>query len=239
MLTKIHWLTFVFIAICFIINPQSPTASTTADVKYDGKRLSVHASGVPLEQLLSTVEKHTGIQFSYNELLAETNVYANFENNSLDEGVRRILLQFNYAVIYTGSGHMKTVLVVNRKRASSKNPADQTELYASQQQTDTNDIPVTILEQGEAPPNDIPIALADQEGAPPFSGQVTGQGTRERDIPPGAKEGVTPPPGEEHLAPVVDPNVTPPPGEESLKLVVDPNVTPPPGEEPLEQGTGG
>ena len=190
MSTKIHWLTFVFIATCFIINPQSSTASTSADVKYDGKRLSVHASGVPLEQLLSMVEKYTGIEFSYDDLLAKTNVYANFENNSLDEGVRRILLQFNYAVIYNGSGHMRTILVLDRRRASSKNPADQTELYASQQQTDIDDIPVSILEPVETPPNPISIALSDQEDAPPFSGEVTGQGTSESDIPTEAKENV-------------------------------------------------
>ena len=237
MSAKNHWVTFVLISIAFIfiINLQSPQASTTPDVKFDGKQLSVHVSGVPLEQLLSMVEKHTGISFSYDDLAAETNVYANFENNSLVDGIRRILLQFNYAVIYNRLGHMETVLVLNRQRASSKNQADQTELYASQQQTDINDIPVTILGQEEAPPNAISIELADQEGSPVFSGQVARQGSIESDTPPEAKENVTPPPGEEQLAPVVDPKVTPPPGEEPLKPVVDTNGAPPPGEESLEQ----
>ncbi len=233
MSTKIHWLTFVFIAICFIINPQSSTASTTADVKYDGKRLSVNAIGVPLEQLLSMVEKHTGVEFSYDDLLAETNVYANFENNSLDEGIRRILLQFNYAVIYNGSGHMETILVFNRQRASSKNPADQTELYASQQETDINDMSETFSEppeQVEAPPDDISIKFPDPEQSSPFSEQPSEKGTSLNDIPPGANENVIPPPGEEALSPVVDPNVTPPPGQEHIAPVVDQNVTPPPGE---------
>ena len=238
MLTKIYWFTFVLVSIFFVINPQSPVASTTTDVKYDGKRLSVQASGIPLEQLLSMVEKQTGIHFSYDDLLAETNVYANFENNSLADGVRRMLLQFNYAAIYDESGHIKTVWIVNRKRGSSESRGDQIDLYESQQQTVINDImdvSETIPDQEDAPPDYIAVTLADQEGAPPFSEQVSGQEASGHDIPPGANESVTtPPPGEEPLKPVVDPNASPPPGEEALAPVVDTSVTPPAGQKPLE-----
>ena len=236
MLTKIHWLTFVFIAICFIINPQSPLASTTADVKYDGNRLSVHADGVALGQLLSMVEKHTGIQFSYNELLAEMNVYANFENNVLPDGIRRILLQFNYAAIYDGSGHLKKVWVLKRQRGSSESPGNHTELYASQQETDVNDMPVTFSDPVEAPPDDISVTFPDPRQSSPSSEQIFGQGARILDIPPGVQQqgayaDVTPPPGEDPLAPVVNPNISPPPGVEALSPGVNPNLLPPPGAE--------
>jgi hypothetical protein len=230
MLTKIHWFTFVLISIAFIINLQSPPASIAADVKYEGNRLSVHANGVPLEQLLSMVEKQTGIQFLYDDLLAETNVYANFENNSLDDGVRRILLQFNYAAIYNGLGYMKTVLVLNRQRASLKSPGNRIKLYAALQETDINDIP----DQLEPPPLDLSVTLKDQEDARPFSEQLSEKGLSGHDMPPGATENVIPPPGEEALSPVVNPNVSPPPEAEPLAPVVDPNVSPPPGEDPLE-----
>ena len=233
MLTKIHWLTFVFIAICFIINPQSLTASTNAEVKYDGKQLSVHASGVSLDQLLTMVEKHTGIQFSYDDLAAETNVYANFDNNSLDEGVRRILLQFNYAVIYNGSGHIKNVLVLNRQMASSKNPADQTELYALQQETDINDTSEIFSEQpvqAEAPSDTI--SFPDPEQSSPSSEQLSEKETSEhdlspeKDMPPGAEYGT--PPGGEAQSLVVDPNLSPPPG---ALVEEDSNSSSPPGAE--------
>ncbi len=239
MLTKIHCFTLVMISIACIFNLQSSLASTAAGVKFDGKRFSVHANGVPLEQLLSMVEKQTGIQFSYDKLLAETNVFANFENNSLDDGMRRILLQFNYAVIYTESGHIKAVLVLNRQRASSKIPGNMTELRASLQETEIND----TLGQFEPLPNDISDTLADQEDAGPFSEQLSEKGPSERDIPPGANEDGIPPPGDEAQSPVVDPNQPPPPGEESIEPEpssietlprgIDPNVSPPPGDEPL------
>ena len=175
MLTKIHWLTFVLISIAFIINPQNPTASTTPDVKYEGKQFSVHASGVPLEQLLSMVEKHTGIQFSYDDLVADIDVYANFENSSLTDGILRILRQFNYAVIYDGSGHVNYVLVLNRQGASSKNPGYQTGLFASRQQIDMDEILGTHPDQLEAPTNDIFATHPDQEDTTPFSEQVSRQ----------------------------------------------------------------
>lgn len=222
-MTKIYWFTFVLISIAFMISPQSLPASTTADVEYDGKQVSVHANGVPLKQLLAMVEKHTGIQFSYDDWLAETNVYANFENNSLADGVRRILLQFNYATIYDESGQIKKILILKRQRASSKNSGDQIQLYASQQETDINDKP----DQAELPP------LWEQPSEQ-FSEQISAMGPSGHDMPSGANENVIPPPGEEALSPVVDPDVSAPPGAEPLSPVVDPNVSPPPGEDPLE-----
>ena len=237
MLKKIYWLTFIFIliSISFINKPQIPAAATSADVKYDGERLSVHAEEFPIGQLLSMLEKQTGILFSYDDSLAEETVFANFENNSLADGIRRILLQFNYATIYDESGQYKYILILKRKRASSKYSGDPTALHASQQQSDINDIPVTFLEQVEPPPDAMPVAIADQEDAPPLSGEFTGQWASIPDIPPGSKEGETPPPpGEKPLTPVVDPNVTQPPGAEPLAPVVDPNVSPPLEEEALE-----
>jgi len=212
MLTKIQWLAFVLISIAFIIKPQNPTASTTPDVKYEGKRLSVHADGVVLDELLSMVAEQTGIQFSYDDLVADIDVYANFENSSLADGIRRILLHFNYAVIYDRSGHVKYVLVLNRQRASSKNPADhQTELYASQQETDINNTSEIFPEQSvqvEAPPDTI--SFPDPEHSSPSSNQLSDKGASEQDMPPGANEYGIPPGGEASL--VVDPNLSPPPG---------------------------
>jgi len=236
MLTKIHWLTFVLISIAFIINPQNPTASTTPDVKYEGKRLSVHADGVVLDQLLSMVAEQTGTQFSYDDLVADIDVYANFENNSLADGIRRILRQFNYAVIYDGSGHVKSVLVLNGQGASSKSPGSQTGLFASQLQNDMYEILETHPDQLEAPPNDMFATHPDQEDTTPFSAQGSAQDAGDQDsAPPGVDENDTPPQGEESPSPMVDPDVSPKTGEETLKPVVDPNVTPPPGEKPLEQ----
>ena len=216
MLTKIQWLAFVLISIAFIINPQNSTASTSPDVKYEGKRLSVHADGVVLDELLSMVAEQTGIQFSYDDLVADIDVYANFENSSLADGIRLILRQFNYAVIYDGSGHVKYVLVLNRQGAPSKIPADQTELYALQQDTDINDTPEIFSEQPvqvEAPSDTI--SFPDPEQSSPSSNQLSEQGTSEHDMspaqymPPGAEYGI-PPGGEAPL--VVDPDLPPPPG---------------------------
>ncbi len=169
MLTKTCWFTFILMSISLIINLQSPIASTTADVKYDGKRLSVQADGVALGQLLSEVEKQTGVRFSYDDFLAETVVYANFENNTLADGIKRILSQLNHAIVYDGSGDIRTVLVVDRQMASLQSQRNQGELYASQ------------------PENDISVTLSEQEEAVLFSEHGPGQEPDVHLLPPGAE----------------------------------------------------
>ena len=169
MLARMYWFALVLISIYLIINVQAPSASTTARVDYDGKRLSVHADGVALGELLSMVEKQTGVRFSYDDSLAETIVYANFENNVLADGIKRILSQLNHAIVYDGSGDIRTVLIVGCQMASLESQGNQEELYASQ------------------PENDISVTLSEQEEAMPFSVQGPGQEPDVHLLPPGAE----------------------------------------------------
>ena len=163
------WFTFILLSISFIISFQNSSAATTARVDYDRNRLSVHADGIALGELLSMVEKQTGVRFSYDDLLAETIVYANFENNVLADGIKRILSQLNHAIVYDGSGGIRTVFIVGRQMASSESQRNQGKLYASQ------------------PENDISVTLSEQEEAVPFSVQTPGQEPDVHLLPPGAE----------------------------------------------------
>ena len=78
---KIYRFLIFLISIFTLAVPQA-LAVLPAQVNYDGERISVHADGVSLGQLLSLIEKQTGVQFSLNSLAAETIVHANFIINS-------------------------------------------------------------------------------------------------------------------------------------------------------------
>lgn len=236
MLTRISWFTFVLISLFFIANLQIPAAATIAHVDFDGKRLSVHADGVALGQLLSTMAEQTGVQFSYDDLVADIVIYANFDSSPLPDGIRRILSQFNHAVIYDRSGQVKYVLVLRRQGASSKSAGSQTGQLASHRQIDMDEISRTLPDQLEAPSNDISATYPDQEETTPSSEQVSWQEASGNDLapPPEADESDIPLQGEESPTPMVDPNGTPMTGEEPLESVVNSNLAPPPpGEEPL------
>lgn len=193
MLTRIYWFAFVFISVLFVANLQTPLASTTAHVNYDGKRLSVRADGVVFGQVLSMVEKQTGVRFSYDNISAETIFYANFENNTLADGIKRILSQFNHAMVYNGSGHIRTVLVLHRQMASLGNHRNQGELYVSQ--------PVDEVPENDLSDNDVSAAIQDEE-AEAFSELTPGQTPDGHLLPPGVEPSIptqAPPGAENHL----------------------------------------
>ena len=106
------------ISICFIFSTHSLQSATIAHVEFDGTRLSVRSEGIALGELLTLMEQQTGVRFSLDRMSAESIVYTNFENNSLAEGIKRILSQLNHAMVYDESGQIRTVLVLSRKTAS-------------------------------------------------------------------------------------------------------------------------
>ncbi len=181
-----YWFTLVLVLLILSINVQGLSKSTNVRVDYDGKLLSVHAGGVALGQLLLMVEKRTGVQFSYDRLSAEKIVYADFENNSLVDGIKRILSQLNHAMLYDESGHVRTVLVLDRQLALREGPDKQRELYMSQ------------------PNNDISETVLSKEKAEPLSGQGPGQGENSPPPPPPGPEDnvlLQGPPGAENRLP--------------------------------------
>ena len=198
MLTRIYWFAFVFISVCFVANLQTPLASTTAHVDYDGKRLSVRSDGVALEQVLSLVEEQTGVRFSYDTISAETIVYANFENNTLADGIKRILSQFNHAMVYDGSGHIRTVLVLDRQMASLQRHRNQGEVNLPQ--------PVDDVPENDISDNDVSAAIHDEE-TEVLSVQTPGQRPDGHLSPPGGEPSLPSevPPGAEIQSPLPPP----------------------------------
>lgn len=196
MLTRIYWVAFIFISVLFVVNLQTPLASTTAHVDYDGKSLSVHADGAALGQVLSLIEEQTDVRFSYDTISAETIVYANFENNTLADGIKRILSQFNHAMVYNGSGHIRKVLVLNRQMASLQRHRNQGEVNVSQPM---DEAPLAEAPENDLSDNDVSAEMHNNE-AKAFSVQIPGQGPDGNSPPPGGEPSLPSqaPPGAEN-----------------------------------------
>jgi hypothetical protein len=133
---KIYPVLIILISIFILAFPQAQAVLPT-QVDYDGERISVCADGVSLGQLLSLVEKQTGVQFFLNSLAAETIVYANFKNDSLSDGIKRILSKSNHAILYDGSGRIRTVFVFERQQALSKSFNNQKEQFYAQKESES------------------------------------------------------------------------------------------------------
>ena len=200
MLTKMYCFATVFLLIVFIVNPQVVlSASAAVDVKYEENRLSVRADGVSLAQLLSTVEKKTGVVFSYDDAMVALPVSVYFENNTLSDGLGRILSHFNYSTIYDKSHHIKSVSILNRKKVSGVTAGNRTD--SSESFESLEDMIMALDDDEENVFSDVPPDR--DETKLPFSA---------------VDPNVPPPPGEEPLKTVLDPNIPLPPGVDPSDL---------------------
>lgn len=79
-----------------------------ADVSYNskGKTLTVNVEGQALTELLSEIKEQTGIEIEIAEGV-DGNVYQEFENLSLENGLKRLLKTKNYSFIYKGNSIKK------------------------------------------------------------------------------------------------------------------------------------
>jgi hypothetical protein len=92
-------------------------------VQFDGDRLSAHAEGKSLGELLITVGNMTGIQFTFNELVATEKIFLDFQGLSLSEGIKKIIYPLNCAAIYDDTGKLRKVIILERwKGSGTKTP---------------------------------------------------------------------------------------------------------------------
>lgn len=87
-------------------------ASGANPVGVHGDRLSVHAEGMALGELLMVVEDMTGVQFTFDELVAEKKIFLDFEGLPLSEGIKKIIYPLSYAAIYDDIGKLRKVIIL-------------------------------------------------------------------------------------------------------------------------------
>jgi hypothetical protein len=100
------------------VNGGGWAASRTNPVEVDGDRLSAHADGIPLGELLTAVGAMTGVQFAFDESMAEEKVFVDFEGVPLPQGIKKIINSFNRAEIYDDAGKLCKVVILGRWEGS-------------------------------------------------------------------------------------------------------------------------
>jgi len=93
-------------------------ANGASPVGVHGSRVSVHAEGMSLGELLMLVEDLTGVQFRFDESVAERKVFLDFKGLPLSEGIKRMIFPLNCAAIYDDRGNLRKVIILDRWKGS-------------------------------------------------------------------------------------------------------------------------
>ena len=102
-------------------------ANSANTVEVDGDRLSVYAEGTTLGELLMVVEKMTGVQFRFDELMATKTIFLDFKGLLLSEGIKKIVYPLSSATIYDETGKLRRVIVLGRWKGSETGGIDPAE----------------------------------------------------------------------------------------------------------------
>jgi hypothetical protein len=109
---------FAMLVLSIFISGDLCAANGANPVRVDGDRLSVHAKGMALGELLTVVEDMTGVQFTFDELIATKEIFLDFEGLPLSEGIKKIIHPLSWATIYDKAGKLRKVIILGRWKGS-------------------------------------------------------------------------------------------------------------------------
>ena len=96
---------------------------TSENVRIEGDRISIQVEGIELGELLKVIEEKTGIEFELNMSLSGEEISVDFKELSLLEGIKKIVYNLNYAIVYEPGDVVNRVIIVDRSNASSMTAA--------------------------------------------------------------------------------------------------------------------
>ena len=109
---------FAMLILNVLVGANLWAANSAHTVDVDGDRISVHAEGMSLGELLMVVEDKAGVQFRFDELVTTKEVFLDFEGLPLSEGVRHIIHPLSWAMIYDVTGKLRKVIILERWKGS-------------------------------------------------------------------------------------------------------------------------
>lgn len=99
--------------------PKDWWAVSAADaIEFDGNRLSLCAKGIPLEELLTSVSKITGIEFKCDDLVRNRRIWLDLKAVPLSDALSRMVSHLNSVIVYDTSGKPVMVNVLHRSMDS-------------------------------------------------------------------------------------------------------------------------
>lgn len=101
------------IIFCFIMLLISAKSEADTLLKQDENGLfCAHLKQVELTEVKKIFEKEYGIKFKGEEFLFQTTITISFENLSLEEALKRVLIRKNYAITYNSVGKILDVTLL-------------------------------------------------------------------------------------------------------------------------------
>jgi hypothetical protein len=98
--------------------PPEPPASS---LRWDGDRLAVHATRVPLDELLQEIADRYGADVA-GDLATPRDVSVEFDPVPLDDALRRLLGDQSFALVYGADGRLRQVRLLPTGQAVSPAP---------------------------------------------------------------------------------------------------------------------
>jgi hypothetical protein len=99
--------------------PVSAQGTGAPDVQIKDKALSVNLKDVPLRSVVDSLKEKGNISFTADQALLDEKVSVQFKGLSLEDGIKRILSQMNYVLIFGKEGQVSGVRVLGKKSAVS------------------------------------------------------------------------------------------------------------------------
>jgi len=117
---------------CRLIRADTPKGEEIFEVKFENGQLSVKLKNSPLEKVLKEIMSQSGAKIWLNDSI-DTTITIEFQNLPIEEGVRKIIKNKNYAFVFAPHGskdgklsiissHKSKETTVKGKDALSKKP---------------------------------------------------------------------------------------------------------------------
>jgi type II secretory pathway component GspD/PulD (secretin) len=100
-----------------------PNALCTDPVRVQGGLLSVNLKDTSLLEVARDIEKQSGIWFRGDETLFQENISVTFNDLPLEEGLKRILTNMNYSLVFDNKHKVAGVMVMGEGKAAGAQPA--------------------------------------------------------------------------------------------------------------------
>lgn len=93
--------------------PSSLSASkATNEIFYAQKQLTAHLVEANLKEVLLAVAKVAKIEFAISKAIADRKVSVQFDKLPLEKGIKKILRPFNHSMIFSSSGQLKKIIIL-------------------------------------------------------------------------------------------------------------------------------
>lgn len=109
-------ITLAFVLFCLLLMPLPAGAET---VTIQNGRMSVDLKEASLMGVAQDIEKKSGILFKGDESLLEGKVSVSFKDLPVEEGIKRILANMNYSLMFDNRGKVSEVMIMSEGSESA------------------------------------------------------------------------------------------------------------------------